>query len=106
MDASKPVVVFSSLNVAEAHLVVEALARARVKASLLHALRVHLMGEIPATDARAEVVVAPHDAAAAMAVLDGLKVPDEADDWRCGDCGEANPSTFEVCWQCGRAFVA
>ncbi len=24
-----------------------------------------------------------------------------AADWRCAGCGEENPGTFELCWQCG-----
>jgi len=24
-------------------------------------------------------------------------------DWTCSHCGERNPGTFEVCWQCGQA---
>lgn len=101
----KPVVIFSSLNPAEAHLVHQALFQARVKAQLKNALRAPLMGEIPADDARTEVTVAPHDEAAALAVIAEVQALGEAEDWACAHCGEANPASFEICWQCGRAHV-
>ncbi|MCA9548058.1 MAG: hypothetical protein KC613_26815 [Myxococcales bacterium] len=101
----KPVVIFSSLNLAEAHLVHQALRQARLKATLRNALRAPLMGEIPADDARAEVTVAPEDEAAAQAVIAALEAQGQGDEWACRDCGEANPASFEICWQCGRAHV-
>lgn len=24
-------------------------------------------------------------------------------DWTCRNCGESNPGTFDICWQCGTA---
>ena len=25
------------------------------------------------------------------------------DEWQCGSCGEENPGSFEICWNCGHA---
>lgn len=101
----KPVVIFSSLNPAEAHLVAQALIQERIKAKLVNALRAPLMGEIPADDARTEVTVAPDDVAEAEAVIARIQALGDAEEWACAHCGESNPASFEICWQCGRAHV-
>jgi len=30
-----------------------------------------------------------------------IRNTDAGTDYKCSECGESNPSTFEVCWSCG-----
>ncbi len=43
----------------------------------------------------------PHFKQASVIVENSLK--DTEDDWYCSHCGEQNPSSFELCWQCHSA---
>lgn len=41
----------------------------------------------------------------------GLPLPEQAaaadgPDWSCDACGESNPGTFELCWNCGATMTA
>lgn len=99
MTASE-VVVFSSLNVAECHLIRSLLTREGIESRLKGEFRAGVGGEIPLNDARAEVLVAAHDEHPALALIEraGDNVgPDRC----CPACGEPNPPAFELCWSCG-----
>ena len=94
------VVVYSSLNVAEVHLVKSALTREGLQSFI----RAHhlgpLAGEVPFDDARAELYVFPTDARRAEVVIKAaLNVV--GPDWVCTLCQESNPVSFEICWKCG-----
>ncbi|MBO6555295.1 MAG: DUF2007 domain-containing protein [Pseudomonadales bacterium] len=39
-------------------------------------------------------------ASAREIILASLKQPDDGN-WQCGRCDEANPGSFEICWNCG-----
>lgn len=39
---------------------------------------------------------------AAQLIKKTLEAP-QGDDWQCRGCQEANPETFETCWNCGAA---
>ena len=99
------VVVYSSLNVAEVHLVKSALSREGLDSFI----RAHhlgpLAGEVPFDDARAELYVRPEDAHQAMVVIKAaLNVV--GPDWTCEYCYEKNPISFEICWKCERPRVS
>lgn len=98
--APRPVVVYSSLNHAEAHLVRSLLTREGIGSRLRNQHRVALMGEIPTDDARIEVLVLPEESERALALIAGYDKP-TALEWHCAACGEANPPAFELCWKCG-----
>ena len=92
--------VYSSLNVAEVHLVKSALTQEGLESFI----RAHhlgpLAGEVPFDDARAELYVRPEDARRAEVVIKAaLNVV--GPDWTCTQCQEKNPVSFELCWQCG-----
>lgn len=94
------VVVFSSLNVAEVHLVRDLLAREGIPARLRNHLLAPLAGEVPMNEVRAEVRVDAEHAAAAEAIVAEARHP-RGVDRPCPACGEENPPGFEICWNCG-----
>jgi hypothetical protein len=86
---------------ADVYLLVAALDAAGVASTLRGEARVGLAGAIPVRDAAPEVWVAEHDRAAAVAVLRAFEGPALVHpEWRCARCGELNPASFQLCWQC------
>jgi hypothetical protein len=94
------VVVFSSLNAVEAHLVRSLLTREGIPSRLRNGMLTSLAGELPMNEVRAEVLVRPEHEAAAEAVVAETRRP-AGEDRTCPDCAEENPSEFELCWRCG-----
>jgi|SRR5690554_195285 len=99
--------VFSSSDVSEVTLVRDALVH--------HGIEVTVQNEysgssaIPAFRPPAEIWVTHDDdyANARQLVVSTLATLDRQTDappWQCGVCGEENPQSFEVCWNCGRAM--
>ena len=46
-------------------------------------------------------VVRDRDEALARRLVDQAMARDNEPDWSCGNCGNANPDSFERCWSCG-----
>ena len=40
----------------------------------------------------------------AQAILDGIVSGRSGPDWYCRGCQEKNDASFELCWNCGRAY--
>jgi len=102
---SNEVVVFSSLNVAEVHLVHGMLSRAGIPSRLKRAFLGPLAGEIPMDDARAELVVPEAHVADALSRIASAREA-AATEHMCPACGEVNPGSFELCWSCGADLPA
>ncbi len=98
--ARKEVVVFSSINAAEVHLVQSALTREGLESRIKGNMRAPLAGEVPFDDARVELSVPVELEEKALAVISAIRQADGADQV-CLSCGETNPASFEICWQCG-----
>ncbi|MCB9554018.1 MAG: DUF2007 domain-containing protein [bacterium] len=94
------VVIFSSLNVAEVHLVRSMLTREGIGSRLRRQLLGPLAGEIPMDDARAELLVPAGRVAEATALIEAARAAADVER-PCRACGEPNPGSFELCWQCG-----
>ncbi len=59
-------------------------------------------GELAPISAWPEVwVVNDGDHDRAVSLLEALKEESGEPDWRCRQCDNANPATFESCWRCG-----
>jgi len=97
---SDEVVVYSSINVAEVHLVRSLLTREGIGSRVRRQLLGPLMGEIPADDARAELLVPADALEAARAMIHEARTAEDIEQ-RCAACGETNPGSFELCWSCG-----
>lgn len=59
-------------------------------------------GELPVDVLQTAVRVPPDQLQDAKQALADYERPSGAD-WVCSQCGEANGSAFETCWQCGNA---
>ncbi|MEE2786310.1 MAG: DUF2007 domain-containing protein [Myxococcota bacterium] len=93
------VVVFSSLNLANVHLVRSVLTREGVPSRMKAQMLGPLAGEVPMDAARAELYVAKHLANRALSIIAEAQAQD-GPDRICPNCGETNPPSFELCWQC------
>ncbi len=103
--SKREVVVFSSLNVAECHLIRSLLTRERIESRLKGEFRAGVGGEIPLDDARAEVLVESREEGRALAIIaEAGRV--EGPDVDCPGCQEPNPANFELCWSCGDELPA
>lgn len=100
--------IYDAAHLPEAQLIVDLLRRQGMRVHLLNQNASGAMGDIPygvagpqvwleddhrAPDARR--LIAEYHAATAHRL-----------ERTCAECGERNPETFEVCWNCGRPFPA
>jgi hypothetical protein len=100
-----PVVVFSTFNSAEAHLVMGLLESRGIAAEVRDQLA-GILGDLPTTPQNLPSVwVAERDAAVADAIVrefQGRRV-ENGEAWRCPGCGETIDAQFTACWRCGRS---
>src|SRR5690348_4290796 len=94
--------VYNAANLPEAQLVVDRLGEHGIAARILNANASSLAGELPIDASLPQVWV--DDAAQAQrarAVIDEyLRGRHAGPAWKCPQCGEENPSSFETCWAC------
>lgn len=96
---SDRIVVFSSLQAVDVHLVRSVLTREGIPSFIRSQHISPLVGEVPVDEARVELYVFPTHFEAARKVINDA-VNQDGPDWTCELCGEVNPCTFEVCWAC------
>lgn len=94
------VVVFSSLNLAEVHLIRGTLTREGIPSRIKSSMLAPLAGEVPMDDARTELYVAASLVEKALEIIRSAQAL-EGPDRPCPQCGEMNPISFELCWNCG-----
>ena len=94
------VVVFSSLNPIDVHLIKSSLEQAFIESRLRGTGRSILAGEVPMDDARSELLVHAEDAEKAVLLVQ-KQLKSELPDWQCSACDEVNPGAFQHCWLCG-----
>lgn len=98
--------VFSSTEISEIALVRDALVHNGLQATVQNEHSGH--SAVPAFRPPAEVWItrdADYERAREIVVstLATLTSKSDAPPWICSNCREENPSSFEVCWNCGRA---
>ena len=93
------IVVFSSLNLAEVHLIRGALTREGIPSRMKAQMLGPLAGEVPMDAARTELYVTQPLADKALEIIRSALTLD-GPDRQCPNCGEMNPISFEICWQC------
>lgn len=95
--------IYTAANLMEAHLMLDLLGHAGIKARLFNENAQGGLGEIPFTHAYPEVwLVNEHDLERAQAVVSHYDhSPVEAGTVICKGCGEENPRNFQLCWHCG-----
>ncbi len=99
---------YQAENLPQAHLLLDKLATAGIEAHIFNANAQGIAGETPVTETLPEVWIEQEsDEPAARAVVDAfeqqLRAP--VTERACSHCDAMNPSTFEICWQCGKPLA-
>ena len=94
--------VHTAATLAEAHLLVDLLADRGIRARIFNANASSLAGELPIDAALPQIWVEdPADAPRAREVIDEFVRLPQPPTRRCPACGEDNPGSFDLCWNCG-----
>ena len=95
--------IFIASHRVEAYLLVDRLAHAGIKAHVFNAHASSIVGDVPPEVAQPQVWLDDDgDRARADVVLgDYREERNRAGSFICAKCGEENPATFELCWNCG-----
>lgn len=97
--------IFQAADLPEAHLVAGLLMQAGIEARVLNEHAQGGLGDIPFGETYPEVwIVHPEDLDRANALLDDFEFADEPGIAFCPACGEENPDTFHLCWNCGTSL--
>jgi len=96
--------VHNAANLPEAHLIRDALQQRGIVAHVFNANASSVAGELPLDAALPQVWIEnPAQAAHAREIVVAfLQRPPLGPPVKCPHCGEENPSSFEVCWKCGK----
>jgi Putative prokaryotic signal transducing protein len=94
--------IYSNPDPAMAHLVQHALEREGIEAVVRGDRLGAAVGEVPWTDAWAEVWVGDEARLEeARTIVTEATTPQAVTSWTCPGCGEQVEGTFGSCWQCG-----
>ena len=94
--------IYSAASLPEAHLLLHRLHAEGIAATVFNENAQSGVGELPFTHAWPEVwIERPQDEQTARKVVQEFEANPVAQGNRaCSNCGEDNPSTFEICWRC------
>lgn len=90
--------VFVASSLADASLVRNLLSENGIESQAVEKLRGNI--GTPYTEVW---VLNDSDGDRAVRLIKQLNAESEGDPWKCADCGEENPPTFAVCWNCATA---
>ena len=94
-------IVYQAANSLEAHLLKGALEVSGIEVQLQGEALAGALGELPASALEVSILVKHHQLVSAQKILLDYQQQNKAA-WYCGQCGEHNAGSFEVCWQCAR----
>ena len=99
--------IYTASNLPDAHIVANLLAQMGIRTLVLNANASAIAGELPVDVAAPQVwVEEARDEARARAAVDAFLRASIGTPRRCPECGEDNPSTFDLCWSCGAGLEA
>jgi hypothetical protein len=92
----------------DAWLVADRLNQVGIKAHVFNQHASSIVGDVPPDVAQPHVWIEREcDQERALIVLKEIEAAgSHAGEVACGKCGEASPSNFDLCWNCGGALVA
>tara|TARA_B100000959_G_scaffold280157_1_gene341506 strand:+ start:289 stop:597 length:309 start_codon:yes stop_codon:yes gene_type:complete len=97
--------VFVAGTLAEAHLMLQLLGESGIRGKILNQYSQGGVGDLAATEVLPEVwVYRDDDETLARKVIKSYHRVDLEKVRVCKSCGESNPTTFELCWQCSGAL--
>ena len=97
--------IYQAENLPQAHLLLDRMQTAGIVAHVFNQNAQGIAGETPVTETLPEIWLENEaDEPAARVIIDAFEKQMQADitERPCPYCGAMNPSSFEVCWQCGR----
>jgi len=100
---------YQAANLPQAHLLLDRLLAADIVAHVFNQNAQGMAGETPVTETLPEIwLEKPDDEPAAKAIVAAFETDMQADvgECLCPRCGAENPTSFEICWQCGKALHA
>ncbi len=94
--------IYSAASLPEAYLLLHSLQAENIAATVFNENAQGGVGELPFTHAYPEVWIEhAEDEKKARKLVQKFESQTKADVGKtCSECGEINPSTFEVCWRC------
>ena len=99
--------VHTAATLAEATLLVDLLADRGIRARIFNANASSIAGELPIDAALPQIWVEdPAHASRAREVIDEFVRLPAQPARRCPSCGEDNPGSFDLCWNCGAGLEA
>lgn len=88
-------------NIAQAGLIKSLLEQNQIQGRYKNFYTSSVIGDLPFVEVRPEIWVNQEQhAQASLLVKQSRQINTNQVDWLCSNCGEQNPSTFEVCWAC------
>ncbi len=98
--------IFTAANRFDAYLLVDRLAHAGIKAHVFNENMSSIVGDVPPDVAQPQVWLDDDaDRERADAVLRAYQIErNRTGTLVCARCGEENPATFDLCWQCGSSL--
>ena len=101
MTAEKYVRIYTGASIVDAGLFHNLLEQHDIPAQMRNYHTSSAIGELPFVETHPEVYVPSSFAEQAKRLLVELNEPrGDGVDWSCRNCQEANPSSFDLCWQC------
>lgn len=99
---------YTAANLQDAHILLGLLEVQGIEARILNASAQGGLGEIPFSQAYPEIWLHHvRDVERASAVIRAFEQPSPRHaDVRCAGCGEENPGSFDICWNCGATLDA
>lgn len=97
---------YRAANLPDAHIVRSLLAQAGIQAHVFNENAQGGLGQLPFTEAWPEVwVCEDRDLTRAREIVQAFECsPEVSTSVHCSACSEENPSSFQLCWSCGKSL--
>lgn len=94
------ITVYHAANPVEAELVAGLLRSQGLSAGVKNNSSTGAIGELPADALETAIAVAPQHDKQARSVIHSYE-QNAGREWYCQNCGETQPGSYEICWNCG-----
>ena len=97
--------VYKAANSYEAHFIKGLLKKYSIESKLLGENLSIVIGELPVDVLQIDILVKKNQIKKTKDILseyeNNFSLDQSKEDWKCSTCKNFNPSSFEVCWNCG-----
>ena len=97
--------VYKAANSYEAHFIKGLLKKYSIESKLLGESLSIVIGELPVDVLQVDIFVPKKQIKKSKDILsqyeNNFSLDQSKEDWKCSACKNFNPSSFEVCWNCG-----